>query len=79
MWLLQDTHRFWAKGGTQKLADRSSAENMFKQIIWPDDMPDREGADRLEQVRNEDIPTAARNGSIKMAYLTKLIKSRFSR
>jgi hypothetical protein len=79
MWLLQDTHRFWAKGGPQKLADRSSAEKLFKQIIWPEDIPDREGADRLEQVRSEDIPTAARNGAIKMAYLTKLIKSRFSR
>ena len=77
LWLLQDTHRFWAKGGPQKLADRSSAEKLFKQIIWPEDIPDDEGAARLEMVRSEDIPTAARNGSVKMAYLTKLINSRF--
>ena len=57
----------------QGLADQTSIRSLFDEYVWPFDLMDDEGDQRLETGLRF-AALASKNGKVPMAYLTKLCK-----
>lgn len=65
--------RYHGKDSPQGLADRTSIRSLFEGCVWPADLPDDEGIDRLD-TGLQFVALAKKNGKVPMAYLTNLCK-----
>jgi len=69
-----EVHTLWAPCGTnQFLADQTSSDNLFDDLIWPESMSDDDGKQRLG-VALDLILKAKKNGTNRMAWFTKRLK-----
>lgn len=71
-WLLESARLYAPAASPQGKADRTSAERLFDEYLWPDGADAAESAGHVERARAL-IPKAKRNGDTPMAWLTKRV------